>query len=96
MGCLGINSICEFGVSDSELRATSEGSLVALSAVIESLIEEAQRKCELSAHVNAKVANSYIGCVTAGLKAGRARASSDTLREVGEMAMTALTGMNPR
>jgi TetR/AcrR family transcriptional repressor of nem operon len=96
MGCFGINSICEFGVSDPDVVGTRGGSSLALSAAIEALIDEAKQKGEIPSHIDTKTANNYIGCVTAGLKvAGRAGASSETLREIGEMAMTALAGTNP-
>jgi len=97
MGCFGINSICEFGVSDPDVVGAIEGSRVALSAAIGALIDEAKRKGEIPGNIDTRAANNYIGCVTAGLKvAGRAGASSEMLREMGEMAMTALTGTNFR
>ncbi len=97
MGCFGINSICEFGVSDPDVRSAGEGSSMAISAAIESLIEEAKRNAEIPAHINTQVANNYIGCVVAGLKVGgRAGAPSGILREIGEMALTALTGVAGR
>lgn len=93
MGCFNINSICEFGLTDPEVLGAGEGSRQAGNAAIDSLIEEGKRKGEFSQHLNTQSANSYIACISAGLKIfSRAGAGSEVLREIGEVALTALTG----
>ncbi|VEB97618.1 Intercellular adhesion protein R [Cedecea lapagei] len=93
MGCFNVSSLSEFGLADPEVLAASEGSRVAANAAIESLIDEGKRNGELPAHLNTRVASNYIACISAGLKvSSRAGASSDMLREIGEMALTAITG----
>ena len=97
MGCFNINSIGEFGLTDPDVLGARESSRLAASAAIEALIDEGKRKGELPAHLDTRVASNYIACISAGLKiSSRAGASSEVLREIGEMAFTALTGGNPK
>ena len=90
-GCFGINSICEFGVSDRDVSGASAGSQAALDAAIEQLLEEAKRQGEVRADLSVKAARDFIGCMLAGLKVvGRAGAPGETMKAVVEIALAGL------
>ena len=97
MGCFNVNSISEFGLADPDVLGASAPSRMAANAAMVSLIDEGKRKGEFLSHLNSQAASNYIACVLAGLKiSSRAGAGSEMLREMGEMALTALTGGEPK
>jgi len=90
-GCFGINAICEFGVSDPDVRGAGASGQAALDATIEHLLEEAKDKGEVRPDLSVRAACNFIGCTLAGLKVvGRAGAPSEAMREIVEVAIAAL------
>ena len=91
-GCLGINSICEFGVADTEVNAASFPSGAALEAAIIQLVREAKGNGEVGADVDEKVAANFMRCLLSGLKvAARSGTSPNTMQRIVDMALGTLT-----
>jgi len=91
LGCLGVGSICEFGVSDAEVTQVNEASAHRLAKTFERALAAAQRAGEVDADLNVRSAALFIVTVLTGMKvAARGGAARPALRDMARMALRSL------
>jgi TetR/AcrR family transcriptional repressor of nem operon len=90
-GCMGVNAVCEFGVSDPDVAALEKTSSAVLQAGLEAVINEAKAKGEADPAADTRAAARFIGAAYAGMKvAAKAGAPPDILRDIAAFAMRSL------
>lgn len=91
LGCLGVGSICEFGVSDAEVAQVNEAGAHRLAKTFERALAAAQRAGAVGADLNVRSAAQFILAVLTGMKvAARGGATRPALREMARMALRSL------
>jgi TetR/AcrR family transcriptional regulator, transcriptional repressor for nem operon len=89
--CLGIGSICEFGMSRPDLAKPAAALGAHLGAAIAARVQDAQREGDAAAEIEPDtVANFLIGAITGIRVAGRGGADRATLAGLAAMALRAL------
>lgn len=90
-GCLGVNSICEFGRTNPELSDIHDAAARRISAAMVVRIREAQRQGDLASEVDANDAARHLSASFAGIRiASRGGANQRDLRALGRLALRAL------
>jgi TetR/AcrR family transcriptional regulator, transcriptional repressor for nem operon len=90
-GCLGVNSICEFGCSRRELMEIHDAAARALHTAIARRIREAQAEGDVASDVVPEQAAAFLSASFAGIRiAARAGARPGQLKGLGHMALRAL------
>ena len=79
-GCMGLNSICEFGTSDNDVNAINAASGQALLSAFEQAISRGQQGGVICRTLNAADTAHYLNMTLAGLKL-RARAGVDVMQQ---------------
>jgi AcrR family transcriptional regulator len=91
LSCLGVSSICEFGVSDQEVFSVNESSAASLKAALEKLILEAKNKKEIRSSLDPKATARYLLSVVSGIRvSARAGASPEELKSIALIAIDGL------
>ncbi len=67
-GCLGLHSVCEFGISDAEIMAVNGSSGHALQAALEQCILKGVQNGSIDPALNYVEAAQYVSMTFAGLK----------------------------
>lgn len=89
--CLGVGSICEFGLRRAELVAIRDAADRAIRAVLTDTIARAQAEGDVAPELAADTIASFIVMSFSGLRiAARAGASDEDLRKLGDLALRAL------
>ncbi|MEK1896417.1 MAG: TetR/AcrR family transcriptional regulator [Rhizobium sp.] len=90
-GCLGVSAICEFGRTDADVSSLTDSASAMLGKAIVMLLEEGQRKGQLSALVDPEVATQFLGATLSGMKvSARNGASPETQRAIARLAIRSL------
>jgi len=90
-GCMGVNSICEFGAEDEELAAMRCRSASVLSLHLLARIREGQEAGELDAQMDASEAMGFVLLTMQGMQvASRAGAQPEALRAMAEFVVDRL------
>ncbi|WP_208249719.1 TetR/AcrR family transcriptional regulator [Rhizobium sp. T1470] len=90
-GCLGVSAICEFGRTDADVSNLTDSASAMLGKAIVVLLEDGQRKGQLSAEVDPEVATQFLGATLSGMKvSARNGASPETQRAVARLAIRSL------
>jgi AcrR family transcriptional regulator len=90
-GCFGINAICEFGQSDSDVGAALSVSGRIVQAALLDLVREAQTGGEIGSTIDPAVAVGLIQTLLSGIKvAALAGATPDAMRRIVDLALGAL------
>ncbi len=92
-GCLGINAICEFGQTDSDVNAITETSERTLKRAFGNLLDNAKERGDIAADVDVRVATQFLISTLAGMKVS-AKGGADA-RTLGDIARFALRSMAP-
>src|SRR5258708_9641441 len=92
-GCLGINAICEFGQTDTDLNALTETSERTLKRAFGNLLDNAKERGDIAADVDVRVATQFLISTLAGMKVS-AKGGADA-RTLGDIARFALRSMAP-
>ncbi|HEY0163420.1 MAG TPA: TetR/AcrR family transcriptional regulator [Edaphobacter sp.] len=78
-GCMGINTICEFGLQDREVLQASRGAAMALRHALLATLKQAQQEGELSSDTEIEALADFFEATLAGIriaaKAGKSRSS---------------------
>ncbi len=91
LGCLGVNSICELGKEDADVRALSATSGAFLESGLESAVEEGQARGEIKASLSPRAAARFLAATLSGMKVqAKAGASAEVLRDVASFAVASL------
>jgi len=91
LGCMGVNSVCEFGQADAEVNALNRSSAMTLDAALGRALARAKARGEVASHLDEKAATHFIQATMLGLKvSGKAGLDSAALRQVVDVAMEAL------
>jgi TetR/AcrR family transcriptional repressor of nem operon len=92
-GCMGINAVCEFGLSDPEVTALTEASARALCAALEKQLRAARAAGETDAELAPRAAAHFVASTLAGMKvSARGGATPAALKEI---ARPAVQGLRP-
>jgi AcrR family transcriptional regulator len=91
LGCLGVSSVCEFGVSDDEVSQVNQAASKRLASAFERVVAEGQQAGEIDAALKPRAAVQFILAMLTGMKvAARGGASIATLREMARVALRSL------
>lgn len=91
LGCLGVSSVCEFGVSDDEVSQVNQAASKRLASAFERAVTEGQQAGEIDAALKPRAAVQFILAMLTGMKvAARGGASIATLREMARVALRSL------
>ncbi|WP_213804428.1 TetR/AcrR family transcriptional regulator [Granulicella sp. dw_53] len=91
-GCMGVNAICEFGVSDAEVNGLGGAEGSKLVAAFEQALRAAKAKGEIGKSVEVRAATDFLMATLSGLKvAAKAGAAKKTLKGIALFAMRSLT-----
>ncbi|MDP9651064.1 TetR/AcrR family transcriptional regulator [Paraburkholderia caledonica] len=89
--CLGTNAICEFGNREPDLVMLRKKASRVISSAIANRIRQAQAEQQVSTHIDADDAASFLMANFAGIRiAARAGASRRSLQNLGKMALRVL------
>ncbi len=90
-GCMGVQAVCEFGVTDAEVAQLTGASGQRQAAALERHLQAAKAAGELPAEMDEKVAARYLGATVAGMRvSARAGMPLPALQEIVRFAMQAL------
>ena len=90
-GCLGVNSICEFGCSRRELMEIHDAAARTLHTAIARRVRDAQTEGDVAPDVDPAQAAAFLSASFAGIRiAARAGARPAQLKGLGQMALRAL------
>jgi TetR/AcrR family transcriptional regulator, transcriptional repressor for nem operon len=91
LGCMGVGSICEFGVSDEVVHAINEASGKRLVKTFERAVAEGKRAGEIGADIDVGDAVRFILAVFSGMKISARRGDTrHRLRGIARMALRSL------
>jgi AcrR family transcriptional regulator len=91
MPCLGVNSICEFGIRRAELSAQHASSAERLRVPFVERIREAQTAGDITSDLEPNVIVDFLVTTFSGIRiAARGGADDNTLKALGEIALRAL------
>jgi TetR/AcrR family transcriptional repressor of nem operon len=91
LGCMGINSICEFGTADSDVVEINRASGAALQAAFAKAVRKAKAAGEVPDSLRERDAAQYILATLAGMKVhAKGGASVPTLKQIARYAIQAL------
>lgn len=91
LGCLGVSSVCEFGVSDEEVSRVNQAASKRLMAAFERAVGAGQQAGEIDASLKPRAAVQFILAMLTGMKvAARGGATTATLREMARVALRGL------
>lgn len=89
--CLGVSAICEFGISDEDIRRINRESGKPLERFLERMLDEAKNKGEIDETIVPKAAAQFIATTLMGMKvAARGGARADALRNIVRYTMRSL------
>jgi TetR/AcrR family transcriptional repressor of nem operon len=89
--CLGVGSICEFGVSRPDLAEVHAPLAKTLRAAIAARIRDAQRDGDVASNLDSEAASEFLIGNIAGIRiAGRGGANRAALTSLADMALKAL------
>jgi TetR/AcrR family transcriptional regulator, transcriptional repressor for nem operon len=91
LGCLGVSSTCEFGLSDREIAVANDASARTLRAALERAIADGKASGEIRSDVDVRTAAQFIGVTFSGMKvAARGGLSAGALRDIARIAIRSL------
>jgi TetR/AcrR family transcriptional repressor of nem operon len=91
LGCMGINSICEFGTGDSDVEEINRASGAALQTVFAKVLRKAKAAGEVPESLQERDAAQFILATLAGMKVhAKGGASVPTLKQIARFAIQAL------
>lgn len=91
LGCLGVSSVCEFGVSDAEVNAINQAASKRLAGALDRAVTEGQHSGEIDAGLKLRATTQFILAMFSGMKvAARGGATIATLRDMARMAIRSL------
>jgi hypothetical protein len=91
LGCMGINAVCEFGVTDADVNALTETSTLTVMRALEQSLSEARDCGEMSADIVVKEAATFVLSTLAGMKvSAKGGADTKTLGIIASMALRSL------
>lgn len=92
-GCMGVNAIAEFGVSDEEVNALRDASGKRLNHAVEAQLLAAVAAGEIPADTDITQAAAFVAATLSGMKiSAKAGASVATLRAIASFAVQGLRG----
>jgi TetR/AcrR family transcriptional repressor of nem operon len=95
IGCMGINAICEFGRTDSEVTSLGDTESARLTAALKLALRRAKAKKEISKTVKEGAAAQFLLATLSGMKvAAKAGADTQALKSIAHFALRSLT--NPQ
>jgi len=93
VGCMGINAICEFGRTDSEVTSLSDTESARLTSALKRALRRAKAKKEISKTVKEGAAAQFLWATLSGIKvAAKAGADTPALKSIAHFALRSLTG----
>lgn len=91
LGCMGVGSVCEFGVSDPDINKINGACATLLLKTFEQALAGARRAGEIGSEVKGRTAAQFILMVLSGMKvAARGGATRAALRDMARMALRSL------
>jgi TetR/AcrR family transcriptional regulator, transcriptional repressor for nem operon len=91
LGCMGINSICEFGMEDSEVGEINRASGATLQTAFAKALRKAKAAGEVPESLQERDAAQFILATLAGMKVqAKGGASAATLKQIARFAIQAL------
>ena len=92
VGCMGINAICEFGRTDSEVTSLGDTESARLTAALKLALRRAKAKKEISKTVKEGAAAQFLWATLSGMKvAAKAGADTPALKSIAHFALRSLT-----
>jgi AcrR family transcriptional regulator len=90
-GCMGVNAICEFGISDKAVTMLTEVAGKRFLAVFKSVIVKAKAAGEIRRDVDVETAAHFMLSTASGMKvSARAGGSAEMLRKIARLAIHSL------
>lgn len=91
IGCMGVASICEFGVSDAEISSINEVATERLVKALERALTAAQKAGEMCKHLKVRVAAQFVLMQFSGIKVfARGGASAAMLKDMARTGLRSL------
>lgn len=91
LGCLGIDSICEFEVNEQAIHSLGQETHGVLISLITQVVHESRAHMQLKPQFNDQAIANFLMVVLSGLKiAAKAGATPDHLREMAHIAIASL------
>jgi len=92
IGCMGINAVCEFGLSDPEITALGNAEGARLITALEEALGQAKAKHEISKMVKEPTAALFLITTLSGIKvAAKAGTDRHALTSIAHFALRSLT-----
>lgn len=90
-GCMGVNAVCEFGLSDPDVAALGEAAGKTLGAALEKQLKAARAAGETDAALSSRAAARFIASTLAGMKvSARGGATPAVLKDIARLAIKGL------
>lgn len=94
-GCMGVNAVCEFGLSDEQLNQLYASAGKTLRAAFERTLREAQEQGQIAPQTDLNAACDFLLSTLNGLKvSAKAGATMEQLNAIAEFAVQALHPIN--
>ena len=94
-GCMGVNAVCEFGLSDEQLNQFYASAGKTLRAAFERTLREAQEQEQIAPQTDLNAACDFLLSTLNGLKvSAKAGATMEQLNAIAEFAIQALHPIN--
>ena len=92
VGCMGVNTICEFGRSDPEVTSLGHAETTRLTAALEQALRQAKTRKEISKTLKESAAAQFLLATLSGMKvAEKAGADTQALKSIAHLALRSLT-----
>ncbi|WP_397448588.1 TetR/AcrR family transcriptional regulator [Pseudomonas sp. NA-150] len=91
-GCMGVNAVCEFGLSDDEVNQLTDSSARTLRSALERTLRDAVEQQQIAAHTDIPGACIFLLSTLSGMKvSAKAGASVEQLQAIAGFAIQGLT-----
>ena len=92
VGCMGVNAICEFGLSDPEVTSLGNTESTRLTAALEQALRQAKSKKEINKTLKESAAAQFLRATLSGMKlAAKAGADAEALKSIAHFALRSVT-----
>ncbi|GGC60750.1 TetR/AcrR family transcriptional regulator [Undibacterium terreum] len=91
MGCMGVNAVSEFGQTDKDVNDILQSGGTLLESTLERVVSDGQKKGEIRASLQPRIAASFLSSTLLGLKvSAKGGASQEALHAIVDFALEGL------
>jgi TetR/AcrR family transcriptional repressor of nem operon len=90
-GCMGVNAVCEFGGSDTDVNTITDTAGDRLNAALRKALSAAKQRKEISSSIEERAAADFLQATILGIKvAARSGVTAGSLRSIARFALRGL------